>query len=487
SPIFANNNLVISVLLRTDPVRQQQKHKQGMMKNAFYILLTLAAFAACNSNNEPTPDTGYNGYTLVWSDEFDAGISSANWNYELGDGTDYGLPPGWGNAERQLYTSSQNNSLVRADEEGNSVLAIVARKEPGDDRYSSAKLTTQNLHSFRYGRVEARIKVPEGKGMWPAFWMLGDNISEVDWPGCGEIDIVEVIGHAPNVVHSTVHYTNSENKAGSSGESLDAGVNLSDGYHLYRVDWTPESLIFSLDGVQVHEAPIEDDMKEFQRSFYLVLNVAVGGNWPGSPDETTVFPQEMLVDWVRVYSQDGLNAPAPPALDLEEETLGGISTELGPLAFNDALGQFSGIVLKSFGDGGEPDFAESATAIDGDASLLFSFPGESWGGGFFVLEPTVDASQYANGSLKFSLRQPAELADIEIKLESVATAVSLFLRDYTGEDIGDGWLEYTIPMSDFEGLDLTGLKIPFALWNPKDANDEYLKVDILLDNIYFEE
>ena len=166
------------------------------MKHVLFSLLALLAFSACNSDDEPTPDTGspYEGYTLVWSDEFDANISSDNWVYELGDGTAYGLPPGWGNAERQLYTSSQNNSLVLEDEEGNSVLAIVARREPGDNRYSSAKLTTQNLHSFRYGRVEARIKVPQGQGLWPAFWMLGDNISEVDWPGCGEVDIMEVIG-----------------------------------------------------------------------------------------------------------------------------------------------------------------------------------------------------------------------------------------------------------------------------------------------------
>ncbi|MCB0580501.1 MAG: glycoside hydrolase family 16 protein [Phaeodactylibacter sp.] len=459
------------------------------MKHVLFSLLALLAFSACNSDDEPTPDTGspYEGYTLVWSDEFDANISSDNWVYELGDGTAYGLPPGWGNAERQLYTSSQNNSLVLEDEEGNSVLAIVARREPGDNRYSSAKLTTQNLHSFRYGRVEARIKVPQGQGLWPAFWMLGDNISEVDWPGCGEVDIMEVIGHEPNVVHSTAHYTNSENKAASNGKGLDAGTNLADDYHIYRVDWTPESLVFTIDDVKVNEVAIEADMKEFQRSFYLILNVAVGGNWPGNPDETTVFPQRMLVDWVRVYSKDGLNAPAAPALDIEEETLGTISSSLPPLAFNSTLNQFDGLLLKSFGAGGEPEVTESDIAVEGGSSLLFSYPGGNWGGGFFELDPTVDASQYANGSLKFSLRQPDDLADIEIKLESVATAVSLFLRDYSGADVGNGFLEYTIPMSDFEGLDLTDLKIPFALWNPVDASGEYLVGDILLDNVYFEE
>lgn len=458
------------------------------MKNVFFLFLILTAFAACNSDDEPTPSgSPYEGYTLVWSDEFDSNISSDNWVYELGDGTDYGLPPGWGNAERQLYTSSQNNSLVLADDDGSSVLAIVAREAPGDNRYSSAKLTTQGLHSFRYGRVEARIKVPQGRGLWPAFWMLGVNITEVDWPGCGEIDIMEVIGHEPNVVHSTAHYTNSENKAANNGQGLDAGVNLSDDYHIYRVDWTPESLVFTLDDVVVNEVAIEEDMKEFQRPFYLILNVAVGGNWPGNPDETTVFPQRMLVDWVRVYRQDGLNAPAPPALNIEEETLGTISSSLPPLAFNSTLNQFEGLLLKSFGAGGEPEVTESDIAVEGGSSLRFSYPGGNWGGGFFELDPTVDASRFANGNLKFSLRQPDNLADIEIKLESVATAVSLFLKDYSGVDADNGFLEYTIPMSDFEGLDLTDLRIPFAIWNPVDADGNYLVGDILLDNVYFEE
>ncbi len=460
------------------------------MKNLFLILFALLAFAACNSDDDimPTPEPDYEGYTLIWSDEFNATISSDNWNYETGDGTDYGLPPGWGNAERQLYTSSQNNSLVQADDEGNSVLAIIARKEPGNHKYSSAKLTTQNKHSFRYGRVEARIKVPEGRGLWPAFWMLGDNISEVDWPGCGEIDIMEVIGHEPDVLHSTVHYASGDNKGASSGDKIEAGEKLSDDYHIYRLDWTPEEIVFSLDGTEVHRVPVEDDMKEFQRSFYIIFNVAVGGNWPGDPDETTVFPQRMLVDWVRVYRQDGLNPPAAPPLNIEEETVGSISTTLATYAFNETMSQFDNLVLRSFGNGGEPSFATSDMAVEGDSSLLLSYPGESWGGGFFVLEPeTVDFSQYANGSLKFSLHQPAELADIEIKLESVATAVSLFLRDYTGEEVGNGFLEYTIPMSDFAGLGLTDLRIPFALWNPMDASGNFLKGDVLLDNVYFEE
>ncbi len=458
------------------------------MKKLPICIFMAVALAACKTDDDKVSmEPGYDGYTLEWSDEFNTNISSSNWTFETGDGTDYGLPPGWGNAERQLYTNSGNNINIQADEEGNSVLVITARKEPGNHRYSSAKVTTQNLQSFRFGRIEARIKVPEGKGLWPAFWLLGDNISEIDWPGCGEIDIMEVIGHEPGKLHSTVHYANSENKAGSNGAGFEAPESLSNDYHEYRLDWTPTAMVFSLDGMEVHEVLIANDMKEFLRSFYIIFNVAVGGNWPGDPDETTTFPQQMLIDWVRVYSKDDLEIPAAPPLNIEEETIGLVSVGLPPHAFNDALDQFTGLTLKSFGDGGEPSFIASGTAIDGDSSILFRYPGDSWGGAFFILEPTVDMTQYASGNLRFSIHKPAELADIEIKLESVATAVSLFLKDYSGTDVGDGFLEYTIPMSDFEGLDLTDLKIPFALWNPVDANGDYIAVDVLLDNVYFEQ
>ncbi|MBK8489669.1 MAG: glycoside hydrolase family 16 protein [Saprospirales bacterium] len=424
---------------------------------------------------------------MVWSDEFNADISPDNWNYELGDGTAYGLPPGWGNAERQLYTSSINNSNIQADGEGNSVLAIIAKKEPGNNKYSSAKLTTQYLHGFRFGRIEARIKVPEGRGLWPAFWLVGENATEVDWPGCGEVDIMEVIDHEPERVHCSAHYTNDENKVGDNTDSYLAPESLSNDYHKYRLDWTPTTLTFSMDDIMVNQVPIEDDMKEFLRSFYIIFNIAVGGNWPGDPDETTVFPQKMLVDWVRAYSKDDLNASAPPPLNIDEETIGTISSSLYGFAFNSTLNQFNGAVLKSYGAGGEPSFSASGTVIEGDSSLLLSYPGGNWGGTFFILDPTIDATQYAGGNLKFSLHYPAELADMEIKLESVSGGISLFLKAYTGVDVGNGFLEYTIPMSDFDGLDLTNFKIPFALWNPMNSNGDFVAVDILLDNVYFEE
>ena len=450
------------------------------------FLALLLLLVSCNPDNAPEDGT-YEGYTLVWGDEFNSIFNENNWVYETGDGTDYGLPVGWGNAEKQIYTDASSNSLILGDGEGNSVFAIIAKKEAGTHRYSSAKITTRNLQSFRFGRIEARIKVPTGKGLWSAFWMQGDNNDQVDWPGCGEIDIMEVIGHEPSVVHSTLHFTNSANKAGSDGGSYDFGTSLGNDYHIYRMDWSPENLRFYVDDNLVHEAPVENDRKEFLRSFYIIFNVAVGGNWPGNPDETTVFPQRMLIDWVRVYSKDGFNPPEAPPLDVDEETLGSISASLPKFAFNESLGQFSDVVVKSFGDGGEPTIYTSADRVDGDSSLVLNYPGNSWGGAFFVLEPVIDATNFANGTLKFSLKAPAEMTDIEIKLESVGTAVSLFLKNYTGVDVGNGFLEYAIPMTDFAGLELHDFKIPFALWNPKDASDAYFIGEVLLDNVYFEE
>jgi len=454
------------------------------MKHIFIALVSIFLISSCDSDDvDPKSD-----YNLIWSDEFDSNASLANWNYEIGDGTDYGLAPGWGNSELQLYTDSQNNSLIRTDDDGNSVLSIFAKEAPGENNYTSAKLTTQNIRSVRYGRVEARIRVPEGQGLWPAFWLLGDNIDEIDWPGCGEIDIMEVIGNSPDIVHSTLHYAGDDNRAASNQGSLQNDESLANDYHIYSMDWTPDNITFYLDDRTVNTVPLEDNMKEFQRSFYLILNVAVGGNWPGYPDASTTFPQIMDVDWIRVHEKNDFDPPAPPALDINEETVGGSSTSLAGHAFNGNFDDFGNLVLTIYGGGGEPDISASDIAIEGDSSALLSYPGGSWGGAFFAVESeTLDASSFKDGNLKFSLHTSVELADIEIKLESIETAASVFLKDYSGVDVGNGFMEYSIPISDFEGLEITDLRIPFALWNPIDANEDYLKVDVIVDNVYFEE
>lgn len=463
-----------------------------MKKLSLYVLLIFCIFS-CKSDDETvitdppieTPD--FEGYTLEWSEEFnDNSINNLNWVHELGDGTAYGLPAGWGNNELQLYTDAPENSFIEVDSDNISALVITATEDsPGV--YHSAKLTTQGLQGFRYGKIDARIKLPTAQGMWPAFWMLGENITEIDWPGCGEIDIVELVGSAPDVIQANVHYTDADKTySNDEGEPQMLNETFDLNYHNFGIDWTPTEIIFSLDGNVYKTTTIAEDMKEFQRSFYLILNVAVGGSWPGNPDETTIFPQKMYVDYIRYYSKDGFTAPEPPVLDIDAETVGVlIPPSISEHVFNSTLNQFPNTELKVFGAGGEPLISTTDVVVEGDSALVFSFPGGNWGGGWFELGTTLDLSAYAAGNLVFSIQQDGLLNDAEIKLEALSNSAAVFLVDYTSTPVANGYVEYTIPISDFIDLDLTEIKIPFALWNPVDAAGEFQAIDILIDNIHW--
>lgn len=460
------------------------------MQTKKLLFISLILLYSCDKDETSLPgQNAYSGYTLEWSDEFDGdSIDSNNWTYELGDGTDYGLKAGWGNEELQFYTDTQENSYIKADDEENTVLAIVAREDSAGE-YSSAKLTTNDLQNFLFGRIEARVKIPTGKGMWPAFWMLGETHETVGWPGSGEIDIFEVIGHEPNVIHSSAHWVNADLKKGTSTEFIDTGINLGADYHTYRLDWSPEELIFSVDDTEVNRVPIDADMKEFLRPSYLILNIAVGGNWPGSPDESTQFPQEMLVDWIRYYSMNGFDVPDPPALDPDEETLGIVYDEFAVHAINESSDQFPNIGLKIYGAGGEPTISSSDDAVYGGTSLSLNFTGENWGGAFFQFDDEfLDFSAYAQSNLVFSLKKPDDIYDFEIKLESAEADGKLYIVNYTGTDVGNGFAEYSIPLQDFvdQGLDLSQIFIPFAIWNPTNSDGNWQGGEVLVDNIYFD-
>ncbi|WP_017591361.1 glycoside hydrolase family 16 protein [Nocardiopsis potens] len=235
---------------------------------------------------------------LVWSDEFDGAAGSApdpaNWNHELGD-------HGWGNGELQDYTGSRENSAL--DGAGN--LVITARRE-ADGGYTSARMTTKDKFEQAYGRFEARIRIPRGQGIWPAFWMLGGDFPETPWPDSGEIDVMENVGHEQSTVHGTVHgpgYSGGEGIGGSYPHPT--GGAFADDFHVYAVDWAPDSITWSVDGVAyqtVTPADLGGDRWVFDHPFFMILNVAVGGQWPGYPDGTTEFPQRMTVDYVRVYA-----------------------------------------------------------------------------------------------------------------------------------------------------------------------------------------
>lgn len=254
-------------------------------------------------------------YELVWNDEFNySGLpDSTKWYFEEG-GT------GWGNNELQYYTSKRiENAYV---EDG--YLTIEARKEDYNGRdYTSARLITyQKGHSWKYGKIEARVKLPYGQGIWPAFWMLGNGIFEgTSWPGCGEIDIMEMVGGGEgkdDKIYGTIHYDDNGHAEYGGSYQLSEGI-FADEFHVFSIEWTQTQLKWYVDGIKYHEASLTASyLSEFQKEFFILLNIAVGGNWPGNPDGSTVFPQKMLVDYVRVYQLN--NQPEITGADVVNKT-----------------------------------------------------------------------------------------------------------------------------------------------------------------------
>jgi beta-glucanase (GH16 family) len=249
------------------------------------------------------PKTG-----LVWQDEFDgpAGTSFDRTKWAADVGGD-----GFGNQEREFYTTRPENVAL----DGDGHLVITARAEPasstdqcwyGKCQYTSARLKTVGLFSRTYGRFEARIRIPRGQGIWPAFWMLGDDIGTVGWPTSGEIDIMENIGREPAVVHGTLHGPGYSGAGGiGRADTLSSGA-YADDFHIYAVEWQPNEIRWYVDGRQYHRMTPSNIPSGtrwvFEHPFFLLLNLAVGGGWPGDPDASSTFPQQMIVDYVRVYT-----------------------------------------------------------------------------------------------------------------------------------------------------------------------------------------
>jgi polygalacturonase len=237
-------------------------------------------------------------WNLVWSDEFSGtSIDSANWNFETGCS-------GWGNSELENYTSNSTNAYVSG---GNLVINAV-NTGGGSCGYTSARMTTKNKVHFTYGKIEARIKTPYGQGMWPAFWMLGSDIDTAPWPACGEIDIMEMIGGGAgkdNFCYGTGHWDNNGHASYGGNTSVAWPAKLADNFHTYTIEWDASQLRWYFDGVLYNTLNTNGaSMEEFTgKDFFIILNVAVGGTWPGNPDGTTIFPQQMLVDYVRWYQQ----------------------------------------------------------------------------------------------------------------------------------------------------------------------------------------
>ena len=269
-----------------------------LLRYALALIFTILSLSA--------PQYSQKNSAPYFAEEFTGGRGQAfdlsKWTAEIGGG-------GWGNEELQYYRDTAENA--RLDGRGNLVITALKLNSAseltcwyGKCLYTSARLITKKKLEFKYGRIEARIKLPEGAGVWPAFWMLGNDIDQAGWPGCGEIDIMEFVGREPSKIYGTVHgpgYSGANSIGGSI--SLTGGVRASD-FHVYSVEWSENEIRWFFDGKEYHKfsrTSVPTGSKwVFDHPFFIILNFAVGGKWPGSTDQKTTFPQSMLVDYVRV-------------------------------------------------------------------------------------------------------------------------------------------------------------------------------------------
>ena len=295
----------IVVQLKGDGVLEQDEKFIVLLLNPVNATLARARATATLQNDDADnpfniPATGYStpetyaGKTRVWQDEFNGTSLDLNaWTFEIGAG-------GWGNNELQYYRPE--NTFFSA---GN--LIIEARKEGfGGSAYTSSRLITKGKKEFKFGRIDIRAALPEGQGIWPALWMLGGNISTVNWPACGEIDIMELIGSQPNRIHGTIHYgaNTSQHQYIGNSRALAGTAKFIDEFHVFSIVWEQDKITWLLDDVQFYQITPADVIPAaypFNADFFFIFNVAVGGQWPGNPDASTNFPQRMIVDYVRVF------------------------------------------------------------------------------------------------------------------------------------------------------------------------------------------
>jgi len=269
--------------------------RRAALAVALCLFVPAAGTAGCSRATDPKPAA----WELVWQDEFagPAGQSpdAAKWRFDVG--TD------WGNAQLEYDTARPVNVSL----DGAGRLAIVAREESYlGSAYTSGRINTRDLFEYEHGRFEARIRLPFGQGIWPAFWLLGGNFDTVGWPACGEVDIMEYRGQEPNIVHGSLHGPGYSGGSAITGRyTLPGPSGFDDDFHVFAIEWDSDSITWIVDDTRYQTLSPRDlpggATWAFNHPFFIILNVAVGGHFVGSPDATTVFPQTMLVDWVRVY------------------------------------------------------------------------------------------------------------------------------------------------------------------------------------------
>jgi len=278
----------------------------GLATVAWLFILLGSCGAGTIAPTGTNPPADQRPWTLVWRDEFEGANGSApdasKWTFDLGGG-------GWGNNELETYTNRTQNAFLQ---DGRLVIQALKETTAGPDKipraYTSARLKTLGLAQWTYGRVEARMKMTAGQGLWPAFWMLGSDITQVDWPNCGEIDIMENIGREPSIIHGTLHGPSYSDGAGiGSAYTLPGSQRFADDFHVFAVEWEANVIRFYVDNnLYATRTPPELPSGAnwvFAKPFFIILNVAVGGDWPGNPDASTVFPETLVVDYVRVYQR----------------------------------------------------------------------------------------------------------------------------------------------------------------------------------------
>jgi hypothetical protein len=293
----------IDIQVKGDSLRETDKIFSVVLSNSVNASIIGGGKALgtilCNGTYLPVNDSGYiapanyTGLSLKWSDEFNSTkINTDNWNFETGGG-------GWGNNELENYTHTTKNAYIT----NGGYLVIEARQE-SDETYTSARLQTKGKKEFTYGRMDIRAKLPKTKGLWPAIWMLGSNISSTPWPACGEIDIMELLGNQPNKVYGTMHWGQAGQGSTHIGDSyVLTNSYFSDKFHVFSIVWDSSKIEWYVDNVKYftgHKSDVAGNYP-FDKPFFFLLNVAIGGNWPGAPDALTVLPQRMIVDYVRVY------------------------------------------------------------------------------------------------------------------------------------------------------------------------------------------
>jgi beta-glucanase (GH16 family) len=440
-------------------------------------------------------------YSLVWSDEFDGNsLETENWSIETGYGNF-----GWGNDEWQLYTSSANNISVA---DGNLVISAQCLLpsqfcSKRDGSITSGKVNSLNKFEFKYGKVQARLKPPVGKGAWPAFWLLGANFPEVGWPRTGEIDVMEMNNRYSNnrTTHFTLHWCDDARSSNPcnydpgwvyDSQTLTLSESLGDDFHIFEAEWTQQGIIGRIDGIPYfYKAINPSTMAEFLEEFYMILNVAIGGTLGGAPDNTTPWPQTMLVDYVRVYQIEGgggsftVGDPPEPVTETR-----GIYSE----THNESVVAYSQIINAADFSGNNTWTDEQSTAVtafDGSVVLAANYTnsGRNYGGFVFNFGSGQDISAYQTLNFAIDTSAMSGFADLVLQIENPSggqPAPKVSLSSYTPE-MSDNWALYEIPLSDFlgqaVGLDLSNV-VYLGFWNAQLANGQLGFGTLYFDDIH---